>query len=170
VEDMVFKKGEGRRLPQPQGFNKQKLWTACNFRFRLDGFEQACRRVSKVESFTVKQKIIEYHMGGSRSPLKTPSQIDFPQISFYVPEADAEPFMKHFTKRAVKGEVPGRLNGMIQTLDNQDSNLFTLTFKGADIVSIVPDKSEAQSEEIKQVKIDIYIESMEFEYIAMQVE
>lgn len=169
-EEMVFKKGGGQKLPQPAGFNAQKLWTACNFRFRIDGFEQACKRVTKIDSFTVKQKIVDYHCGGQRHALRTPSAIEFPQITFYVPEADAQPFLEHYTKRGIKGEVPGRRTGMIQTLDNDLRNLFTLSFSGVDIASVTPEKSEAQSEEVKTVKIEIYTESMKFEYAAMQVE
>lgn len=170
VEGIVFKPGEGKKVSPPKGFNTQKLWTACNFRFRLDGFEQACKRVSKVDGFSVKQNTTEYHSGTSRAPIKCPTQMDFPNISFYVPEADAQPFMDHMLKRGVKGEVPGRLTGMIQTFDNDNRDLFTLSFTGADILNVQPDKSDAQSEEIKQVKIDLYTEKMKFEYLAMQVE
>jgi len=170
VEGIVFKKGEGKILGVPgTGFNTQKLWKSCNFRFRLDGFEDACRRTTKIDSFTVKQNVIEYHAGGARGPTKTPSQIEFPQLSFYVPEADAQPFFDHFTKRGVKGEVPGRIGCQIQTFDNDGADLFTLQFMIADIVGVAPDKSDSTTEEIKQVKIDVYTESMSFEYLAMAV-
>ena len=164
VEDIVFKKGGGKKLDPPAGFNTQKLWTACNFRFRLDGFEAACRRVSKIDSFTVKQNVIEYHMGGARAPTKTPSAIEFPNLSFYVPEADIAPFEKQLLARAVNGDVPGRLTGMIQTFDNDRRDLFTLSFTGADIVGITPDRSDSSSEEIKQCKVEIYTEKMSFQY------
>ncbi|HEU0029973.1 MAG TPA: phage tail protein [Kofleriaceae bacterium] len=170
VEEMVFKKGEGKKLSGATGFNRQKLWTANNFRFKLDGFGEQCKRVSKIDSFTVKQNIAEHHVGGFRAPIKCPTQIDFPQITFYVPESDAQPFWDHFTKRAVKGEVPGRLTGSIQTYDNDGRDLFTLSFEGADIANIQPDKLDAGSEEIKQIKIDLYTEKMKFEYLAMSVE
>jgi phage tail-like protein len=169
VESMEFKPGGGRELLSQGGFNSQKLWTSCNFRFKLDGFEQPCARVSKIDSFTVKQNILEYHAGNQRAPIKCGSQIDFPQISFYVPESDAGPFLQHVKTRAVGGEVPGRLTGMIQTFDNERRDLFTLSFAGADIVNVQPDKNDATSEEIKQVKIDIYTESMSFEYLAHEV-
>ncbi len=167
VEGIVFKKGDGKKLAAPK-MDAQKLWTACNFRFRLDSFEQACKRVSKIDSFTVKQNVIDYHAGGARAPIKCPSQIDFPQLSFYVPEIDAQPFLEHFAKRGVAGERPGHLTGMIQTFDNDGTDLFTLSFKGADIANVQPDKSDAGSEEIKQVKIDIYTESMSFAYVDVQ--
>lgn len=170
VEEMTFKPGAGKKLTQTTGMESQKLWTACNFRFSLDGFEDACKNVSKVDSFTVKQNIIEYHQGNVRAPIKVPSQIDFPNLSFYVPEADASKFQEHITKRVSNGELPGRLTGMIQTYDNEKKPLFTLSFYNADILAVTPDKADSSSEEIKQCKIDLYTERMEFEYVAMQVQ
>ena len=55
------------------------------------------------------------------------------------------------------------------TYDNEGSNGFTLEFTGADIVSVTPDRSDATTEEIKQVKVEVYTESMTFAYPAMDV-
>jgi phage tail-like protein len=165
VEGIVFKKGDGHALPQPDGFNKQKLWTARNFRFHVDGFEPACHRITKIDSFTIKQNVLEYHMGGAKAPTKTPSQIDWPTIAFYVPEADAHPFFKHVTKRMIKdGNMPGRLHGMLQTYDNGKKDLFTLEFFNGDIISVTPDKSDAGTDEHKMVKVEMYTERMSFKY------
>jgi hypothetical protein len=169
VESIEFVKGSGLKLSPPSGFDLQKLWTACNFRFSLSGFEGACRRVSKIDAFTVKQQVLEYHMGGQLSPTKTPSAIEFPNLAFYVPESDAQPFFDHFTQRnqlAIKssGRAPSTLHGTLTTFDNQGADLFTLTFAGADIVGVAPDRSDSSTEEIKQVKIEIYTERMRFDY------
>ncbi|HUJ58468.1 MAG TPA: phage tail protein [Kofleriaceae bacterium] len=176
VEDIHFQKGTGAKLAPPNGFDSQKLWTACNFRFTLSGFEPYCTRTSKIDSFTVKQNVIEYHMGGQLAPIKTPSAIDFPNIAFYVPEADAFPFMDYFTNKtqlSTKSDKPAgsasKLNGSIVTYDNSGSNLFTLSFTGADIFSVSPDRSDSSTEEIKNVKIELYTESMSFEYAAFEV-
>jgi len=172
VEDISFKKGGGQKIQQAITMNAQKLWTACNFRFVLDGFEQWCKRTTKVDSFTIKQNIIEHHTGSRRSPIKVPSQVDFPQLSFYVPEADAQPFFDHFTKNAIKGaeRTHTKRSGQLQTYDNEGKPLFTLEFYEADILAVTPDKSDAGSEEIKQVKIDLFTEKMTFSYAAMEVE
>jgi phage tail-like protein len=98
VEDIVFKKGSGAKLPTPK-MNPQKLWTACNFRFELSGFNAAVRRCAKIDSFTVKQELAEYHMGGQLSPIKTPTPIEFPNIVFYVPEIDAQPLFDQCTNK-----------------------------------------------------------------------
>jgi phage tail-like protein len=163
VEDIQFIKGGGAELTQNAGSDEQKAWKACNFRFVLDTFE-CCTRVTKVDSFTIKQNVLEYASGGRRSVSKTPSAIDFPQLSFYLPESDAQPLFDHFTRRGVNGEVPGRLNGHIEMFDNQKSTVFSVAFMNADILNIQPDKADATSEEIKQVKVDLYVESMSFKY------
>jgi phage tail-like protein len=165
VEGIEFKPGGGRRLSTTGSLDSQKNWTANNFRFRLDGFEKACARCTKVDGFSIKQNIAEYHMGGHRSAVKTPTQMDFPQISFYVPEADAKPFYDHFQKRGVRGEVPGRLNGTLECFDNEKRDTFRMQFVGADIVSVTAEKSDADSTEIKLVKVEVYTEKMTFEYL-----
>jgi phage tail-like protein len=166
VEDIKFVKGSGATLPAVTGFDQQKLWTACNFNFTMDGFADACRRVTKIDSFTVKQNIIEHHVGGRRSAIKTPSQIDFPNVVFYLPEADAQPFFDEFTKRGITGEpAPGR-TGSLTTFDNSRNQLFMLQFYGANICNVQPDKSDSSTEEIKQVKVELYTERMDFQYAA----
>src|SRR5262249_43446941 len=114
--------------------------------------------------FTIKQTVLDYHMGGHRAPTKTPSAIDFPQISFYLPEVDAQPLNDHFKKRGVDGEIPQRLHGQMTTFDNAHSTKFTLEFFNADIANITPDKSDSATEEIKQCKVDMYVERMSFKY------
>jgi phage tail-like protein len=171
VEDILFKKGdEGKELKMNKGYDTQKDWKACNFTFSLDGFAEACKRVTKIESFTVKQNILEYPSGGRRTVAKAPSVMEFPTISFSLPEVDAQPLLDHFKKRGVDGEVPGRLHGQIDTFDNtigakDAASHFMLEFFNADITNAQPDKSDASSEEMKLVKFDLYTESMKFTYI-----
>ncbi|HEU4732218.1 MAG TPA: phage tail protein [Kofleriaceae bacterium] len=164
VEDIVFMKGEGTEIAVDGGGNQQKAWKACNFVLTLGDFD--CKRVTKIESFTVKQNILEYASGGNRWMSKTPSAMDFPQVSFSLPEADAQPIFDHFMKRAVKGEVPGRLQGSIEMFDNERTTTFTINLENCDLLNVQPDKGDATTEEIKQVKVDLYVESMKFEYKA----
>jgi phage tail-like protein len=172
VEEIVFLPGnKSRRVADAVGTENQKLWASCNFSFSLDGLDAACKRVSKIDSFTIKQNILEYHTGTRRGPVKMPSQVDFPQITFYVPEADADPFMERFTQRGVQGQVRGASANKAGELivfdaDEAKNQLFSLQFYGADIANVQPDKSDSATEEIKQVKIDLYTERMEFKYLA----
>ncbi|HEX8110277.1 MAG TPA: phage tail protein [Kofleriaceae bacterium] len=165
VESIDYKKGDDSKTLDQQGNEAaQRAWKACNFQFHLDGFEDTCARVTKVDSFTIKMPVLEYHSGGSRTTSKTPTMIDFPNISFYLPEDDAQPFHDYMKKRVIKGEVPGRLHGQLITLDNAKATMFTLELFDCDLLNIAPDKSDATSTEVKQVKVEMYVERMSFNY------
>jgi phage tail-like protein len=169
VENLEFKPGDGAKLAVLTNFDSQKMWTACNFRFKLDGIpDNALLRVSKIDSFTIKQNILEYHTGTQRAPVKVPSQVDFPQITFYVPEADAGPFIDRFKEQGIKGTVrnPTDKTGELVVFDTDEAQneLFQLEFFGSDIANVQFDKADASSEEIKQVKIELYTERMKFTY------
>jgi phage tail-like protein len=164
VEDIKFLKGSEAQVLQSGGMEEQKAWKACNFTFKIDGFEAATRRVTKVESFTIKQNILEYASGGRRTVAKAPSAIDFPQVSFTIPMADADPLFEHVRKRAVDGQVPGRLHGALETFDNAQTTRFMLEFFNADIINVQPDKADASTDEINQVKVELYVEKMSFTY------
>lgn len=178
VEDIAFTKGEGKKIEaQTQRMQQQKAWSACNFRFTLDKFDDACRRVTKIDAFTVKQNIAEYHMGGAKAAVKTPTVVEYPNLTFYVPEADAQPFIDKMAENVgYGGKGPGKvrdpnaMNGQISTYDNEMHPLFNLYFYGADIVSVTPDRSDSTSEEIKQVKVELYTERMTFDYPVMELE
>ncbi len=177
VEDIAFKKGDGKKLEAPKGFAAQKNWSSCNFRFSIDGLGDSCKRVTKVDSFTVKQNVAEYHMGGRKAAVKTPTVVEYPNLTFYVPEADAQPFIDAMATSVGYGGMgngtvrdPKKLNGYVETYDNDMRPLFYVHFYGADILSVTPDRSDSTSEEIKQVKIEVYTERMEFDYPVMDLE
>ncbi len=176
VEDIEFRKGTGNVLPKPgKGFDAQKVWTACNFEFYLAGLSDSCKRVTKIDSFTVKQNTAEYHAGGRKAAIKTPTSIEYPNIVFYIPEADAQPFFDVIQKKVGFGShgngevrVPGERSGWVNLLDSERNTLLEIHFDGADIISVTPDKSDATSEEVKQVRIELYTESMELKYMGLE--
>jgi len=178
VEDVQYQPGTGDDLAEAGDQNAQRLWTACNFRLSLDNFE-GTRRCTKIDPFTIKQNIIEYHAGGFKTTQKLPTVVEFPNIVFYIPEADGEPFIKHMQKRvgfgsSGNGEVrdPNAIHGQIDVFDTDEKKnvVFTLEFYGADVVSVTPDKSDADSNEAKMVKVEIYTEKMTFNYPVLELE
>jgi hypothetical protein len=164
TEMITYTKGDGAKLAVGQGADKQKSWTSAHFNFSIDNFDAACRRVNKVESFTVKNPIIEHHVGGQREPYKLHGRIEYPNITFTVPEVDVHPLMAHFKTYGIEGQPAQRLNGHIEYLDNQKKVLATLNFTNADIVSITPDRADATSEEMKYVKVELYTEGMTMQF------
>jgi hypothetical protein len=164
-ETLRFARGSSNKIQANFG-EAQRLWTPANFELRLDGFGESTRRVTKIDGFTIKQQVHEYHAGNLRDPLRVPGLLEFPNLSFYVPEADAQPFIEHYTKHGINGEpqAPTRHTGSIVCLDNANQELCTVTLKGVDIAHVAPEKQDSASEEIKLVKIEVAVEDMEFEY------
>jgi hypothetical protein len=177
VEDIEFLKGSGKALDKPKGYDAQKSWTACNFELSLAGLDASCKRVTKIDSFTVKQNTAEYHAGGFKAAIKTPTAMEYPNISFYVPEADAQPFFEAMQTSVgfggpqhTNGTVrnPTARGGSIVMQDSERKTLMEVAFSGADIVSVTPDRSDATSEEVKQVKIELYTETMTLNYKGLE--
>jgi phage tail-like protein len=165
-ERIRFARGSNERMDPRVGSNRQKLWTASNFEFTIKGFEQACYRVTKLDGFAIKQKIHEYHAGNARDALRVPGSIEFPNLTFYVPEADAQPFIDHFTKHVINGEpqAAARSEGEITMKDHHGGELCVIHIYGIDLARVEPDKSDASSENIKQIKVEISVEDMKFVY------
>ncbi|MCE9578397.1 MAG: phage tail protein [Deltaproteobacteria bacterium] len=172
-EKMVFTPGKGQKLELSVDDTAAKLWTCCNFRLAMDGLDASLKRVTKIDGFSIKQKIIEYHHGGRREPVKVPSRVEWPNLVFYVPEVDAGPIIDEFMKHAADGNPQGaadQRNGHIETFDHSGKALFNVILHGIQLKSASPDKSDANSEEIKQVKFEVSIEKMEFEYLRLEME
>lgn len=163
-EKIVFVKGGGRQLSPAKGMDEQKLWTCANFRVTIDQFPEACRRVTKVDAATIKMNVIEHHVGGQLEPYKFGSRIDYPNLTLTVPEADFQPVADKMQKYWNNKERPPNFSGSIEYLDNTLATLGTLTFTGANIISLVPDRSDATTEEMKMVKVELYTEAMTLKF------
>jgi hypothetical protein len=170
-ERVEFKKGTNNKL-NPGPMQKQKLWTPANFQFKVDGFEQECRRVTKVDSFTIKQQILDYPQGGQRDKLRVPGFLEFPNITFYVPESDSQKFFDHYKKHVLDGkpQAEPRLTGEIEFRDQDGSGLCSIALAGVDLASVQPAKMTATSDDVKTVKIEISVESMVFSYVGASTE
>ena len=170
-ETLRFAPGSNKKLPAEVGQLKQKLWTAANFTINIDAngaLANKALRCTKIDSFTIKQQVHEYHSGNQRDPLRVPGILEFPNITFYIPESDAQPFIDHYTKYGIKGErqLSPRLTGAIEMKDNANTELCTVKMEGIEIANISADKAEAGTDSIKEVKVEISVEKMEFDYEA----
>lgn len=167
IEDMVFTAGDNTKL-DPANIQAQKSWTSNNFHFIIDGHTPTSDECVKVDGFTVKQTIVEYHSGGRRGPTLTPSAIDFPNLTFYIPEPHAGPLLDMYTKFGIRdagssATKPNEmLTGSLVTFDNSKTEQFTLHFYGGQILSAAPEKAESSTEDTKLVKFEMSVEKMDF--------
>ena len=142
---------------------KQKAWLPANFHLQIQGLEEACNHVMKIEPLTVKQKVIEQVVGEQRIYQKDPSSLVFPNLVVYLPEANAGPFFQWFTDFVVNGhstddnEKAGFLD--LMSVDRSTSVL-RLNFNHLGIFSFAPVKAQTSTDTIRQVKIEMYCEQI----------
>lgn len=164
--EVKYSPGSQSVLPVPKDTEKQKRWQAANFRFAVDGMDT--RRVSKVDALTIKQNIVDNAIGERLLFQKEPAQIDFPNVVFYIPEVDAEPWYKWYDEFVTKGhsDPAHEKTGHLEYLQTDVSSiLFNVDFFGLGIIKFTPEKLEAASEKVRQVKIEMYCERMDFKYM-----
>jgi hypothetical protein len=166
-ENVTFETKKGPKLDAPQRPESTgKLWQSSNFSLTIDGYDDACKRVTKVDQFSIKQQILEYPSGNSRFPIKIPGKLEYPSITFYVPAVDALPFVEASKKRLVDFEAPppSRLNGAITYLTTDKKPLCTVTLSGVDIISSEVQKMDSTAETFLFHKVQIQVEKVDFDY------
>ncbi|MBZ0236603.1 MAG: phage tail protein [Deltaproteobacteria bacterium] len=163
-------KGGGGEQISPKGASeaKQKKIPACNFTFSIDGFEDFCKRVTKVEAQEIKLKTIEHHYGTRLEAVKIPGKIEWPKLIFFVPEVDADPFRELHNKRmAGERDDQGKGRGAkITFMNNAKQEVGGIEYMGVHIYNVQSEKADASSEEMKLVKIECEIEGVGLQKLA----
>jgi len=144
---------------------KQQRWLSSNFKLSIQGCEEACKRVNRINAFSIKQQILEYPSGELRDYKKEPATLEIPNLVITMAESYADEFYDWHKSFVIDGrnsqdhERKGQLDYLSQDLG---SVLFTLNFAGLGIFKLTPDKVEAGSENIRRIKAEIYCESIDF--------
>lgn len=157
-----LQKGSGKVSSSP-GKETQKKWSPANFRLEIDGLD--CTKVSKVDSFTVKQTVVSDEIGEARDYLKEPGNIEFPNLKISLPELAVMSWFDWFDDFVVKGNnsEDKEKNGTLTFLaPNLKDELLTIKFFNLGIFRLAGDKTEANSDKIKLVTAELYCERMEF--------
>ena len=117
-EQITHAAGDGAKLKAAVSL-KQKRWLGSNFRFRLTGLEDACKRVATVDAFTIKQTLVEVIDGAPRIRTKHPTTLEIPNLRITFSAADVKPWQDWFDDFVVKGNAgPGNeKSGAIEFLD-----------------------------------------------------
>lgn len=144
---------------------RQKLWQVSNFRLDID--QMPCRRVSKVEALTIKQKVIENPLGDELYYQRQATAIDYPNLVITLPEADAEPWYKWHKSFVIDGNSgPGqeKTGTLTYLASDQKTVLFGIHFSNLGIIKFTPDKLDSGSDKLRMVKIEMYFETLKFDY------
>jgi len=149
--------------------NVQKKWLPANFRLKIDGLDDPCARVTKIEALVVKQKVIENAVGEMRDFEKEPASVEIPNLVITFAESHSKPFYDWHEDFVIKGNngEDKEKGGTLEFLTpNLQETLFTITFQHLGIFKLTPDKVESGSEAIRRVKAEMYCEDMKFDYKA----
>lgn len=155
--------GKGGNVIGALGSKQQKGWRAANFRLRIQGLEDACKYVSKIEALVIKQTVAQNQIGEMRDYQKEPAKIEFPNLVLSLSESQAGPFYAWFEDFVVKGnngqdrERPGILELLSPDLKEV---LLTVNFSNLGIFSFTPDKQESNAEAIRKVTVEMYCERL----------
>ena len=158
-----MKKGGGKVASAGKGGQKQ--WSPANFKLQIDGLD--CSKVSKVDSFTVKQTAQTDDIGDARDYLKQPGKLEFPNLTITLPEAGAQTWQAWFDDFVIKGnntDAQEKNGSLVFFAPNNKDLLATINFFNLGIYALGSDKAEANADQIKWVKAELYCERMEFQF------
>jgi phage tail-like protein len=151
---------------QPKTPVVQKMWLPCNFRFEIDGID--VKRVTKIESFTVKQNVKPMTCGPQWMYQIEPTSLEYPNITATFSIANAGDWFDWHKDFVVDGnngpdkEKTGAITMLAQDLQQE---LLTVNLKQVGICNLALEKSDAGGNDtIARVKVDLYCEEMELEW------
>jgi phage tail-like protein len=167
AEMMTYTNGGGGQKTSPETtLTKQKLWVPANFQVTLENMDkETTRYISKIDPVIIKQNIIQNPIGYEKYSRLEVGRIEQPSLSMYVAETYAKPFYTWWDKFVAQMEHAdsNETTGSIVCLASDCSTqLMTLSFAGLGITGITFDKHEGGAEAVRNIKIDMYCETMDF--------
>ena len=164
-EEITHAPGDGVTLTATVNA-KQKKWLCSNFRFRLTGLEDACKRVAKIDSFTVKQNIVEIAAGGSAIRTRHATTLEIPNLRVTFSAADAKPWQDWFDDFVVKGNAgpAHEKNGTIEFLDpSLKVTLGTVNLAGCGIFSLDLESLGGDRHAGPRYAAELYVQGMQID-------
>jgi hypothetical protein len=152
--------GKGSVLPVV-GTKSNKAWLLSNYRLTIPGLD--CSKVRKIEALTIQQSVFQNVVGEKRDAQMEPTKLEFPNLVISLDEFSAGTFYAWFQDMVLKGNA-GEFNEKAGTLEFLDptlkGTLLTVYFHHLGIFGFTPEKSKANADMIKRVKVEMYCEQM----------
>jgi hypothetical protein len=142
---------------QPIG-PKAKSISSSNFRFNVQGLEQACKRIIKVEAIVARRLAPQTSIGQEK--FKTaPGVLDCSLVSILLPEIDGGPFYAWFDDAVLKGKQGGERAGLLEWFDPTGKSVeASAQLGGLGIVRYATEPVGAGA--LPVVRVDMYCETM----------
>jgi len=113
-----------------------------------------CTKVTKIDSFTVKQTLANDNVGHARDVQSKPGRLDFPNLKISLSEASAQTWVDWHDDFVIKGNngESSEKNGSLTFLSpNRTTELGRINFFNLGIFKLAFDESDAAPDAIKRV-------------------
>ncbi len=160
-EKIHYKPGDGSQV-EGKIDPPAKKWLSSDFRFELG--DLPCNRVTKIDSFTWKQNVVE---GGRVRDAKA-TVIEVPNLKVTISMADVEAWEdwhQSFVIDGKRSDDDDELTGSITFLDpSLTKELAEIQLLHVGLISLDTTGPEANQEEVPRFTVELYVEEMKFEY------
>jgi hypothetical protein len=143
---------------------KQKQWLQCNW--RLEGFKGLpCARISKIASWTWKQKTIRDEVGSTKEATIHPGSVEVPSLALTISAADREPWAKAAYDWFINGmsreedEMEGRI---VFLANDMKTELGEVVLGNCGFEAFSDGANDAGSETVASFEVKLYVETMKF--------
>jgi phage tail-like protein len=172
AENVLHTPGGGEDIKGDYGI-KQKQWTPACFKFDLAGLTDACKRVSKIDSWSWKQKVAKDMIGAQRLPTLHPAAVTVPDLKLTVSAADFEPWRQWAQAWFQDGKCTHDFfkDGVITFMSpDMATEIGHIELKGCGLKKVTAPPLKANDEQIARATIELFIEEMKFEMSAGAIE
>jgi hypothetical protein len=154
--------GGAGKLSSPIG-TKSKQVSSGHFRFNVQGLEQSCARITKVEGIGARRAVSGAPVGQDKFRSKqAPGMLDCALVRIVLPEVDAGPFYTWFDEMVIKGNPLAERGGLLEWFDpTMKTVVASVQLGGLGIVRYEPDPVASGGErKLGQVQVDMYCETI----------
>ncbi|MDH5426566.1 MAG: phage tail protein [Nitrospirota bacterium] len=155
-ERIGYQPASGQAVAPPPA-NQSGFHTG-RFRLQIQGLEQACAFVQRIEPFVVKQEIISYRDGGSAGESRVRGgRLQVGNVVITIPYHQAGPFTAWFSAFVLQGQLAGNTkHGVLEWLSSDGQTvLATLALNNLGIFRMAPVTREGTP----HVQIEMYCET-----------
>jgi hypothetical protein len=143
---------------------KEKAALIANFKFELDGVDGT--RVSKIDSFTIKQIIASDDIGIFRENTKHPIRREIPNLKVTFSDASRPSWQQWADDWFINGkhsESDERSGSITFLSSDMKTPLLRIKLSHVGLVRLGSEKMEASAEQIRRSQADLYVEKIEFD-------
>jgi hypothetical protein len=153
-------KGDGSKFNAPVAA-KKKAWSTQNFRLTLDGLD--CSKATMIESFSIRQQILEDHIGAGREHGGEPTLLDVGNLGLSITESGAQDFIAWHEDFVINGnsssdkEKSGALTYLASDLKTV---LGEVSFSRIGIFRLSRGFREALADRVPRIQAELYVEQI----------